>query len=96
VWDNPTAVLPSPFIPIAGDECVQCETCIDRCMLGALQLDEIEEKVVVNAEKCIGCGVCAIACPTEALKLSRIDRPEKPFDTDVDLYMTVARDNERL
>jgi ferredoxin len=96
VWDNPTAVLPSPFIPIAGDECVQCEECVERCMLGALQLDEEEEKVVVDAEKCIGCGVCAIACPTEALKLSRIDRPEKPFDTDLDMYMTVARDNERL
>ena len=96
VWDNPTAVLPSPFIPIAGDECAQCEACIDRCMLGALQLDEIEEKVVVDVEKCIGCGVCTIDCPTDALKLSRIDRPEKPFDTDVDMYMTVARDNERL
>ena len=75
---------------------MQCGACVDRCMLGALQLDEIEEKVAVDAEKCIGCGVCAIACPTEALMLSRIDRPEKPFDTDVDLYMTVARDNERL
>jgi hypothetical protein len=40
--------------------------------------------------------VCAIACPTDALKLSRIDRPKKPFDTDVDLYMAIARDNERL
>jgi Fe-S-cluster-containing hydrogenase component 2 len=65
-------------------------------MLGALHLDEEEEKVEVDAEKCIGCGVCAIACPTEALKLSRIDRPEKPFDTDVDMYITVAQDNERL
>jgi ferredoxin len=65
-------------------------------MLGALQLDEIEEKVIADVEKCIGCGVCAIDCPTEALKLSRIDRPEKPFDTDMEMYMTVARDNERL
>jgi ferredoxin len=96
VWDNPTAVLPSPFIPIAGDECVQCETCIDRCMLGALSLDAEEEKIVVDAEKCIGCGVCTIACATEALKLHRIDRPEKPFDTDVEMYMTLARDNNRL
>jgi ferredoxin len=96
VWDNPTAVLPSPFIPIAGDDCVQCGECIERCMLGALQLDETEGKAVADAEKCIGCGVCAIACPTDALKLSRIDRPKKPFDTDVDLYVAIARDNERL
>ncbi len=96
VWDNPTAVLPSSFIPIAGEDCVQCGICVDRCMLGALHLDEGEEKVVVDAEKCIGCGVCAVACPTEALKLHRIDRPEKPFDTGMEWYMTVAQENNRL
>ena len=50
----------------------------------------------VDPEKCIGCGVCAIACPTETLKLHRVDRTEKPFDTDVEWYMTVAQDNNRL
>jgi len=96
VWDNPTAVLPSPFIPVAGDECVQCETCVDRCLLGALRLDEQEEIIVVDAEKCIGCGVCAITCPNETLKLHRTERQEKPFDTDMEWYMTVAQDNNRL
>ena len=96
VWDNPTAVLPSPFIPIAGDECMQCETCIDRCLLAALSMDDEAGRAVVDAEKCIGCGVCTITCPTEALKLHRTDRHEKPFDTDMDMLITVARDNNRL
>lgn len=95
-WDNPTAVLPSPFIPRASEECISCGTCVDRCMLGALSLDEGEGRSVVDPEKCIGCGVCTITCPTEALKLHRIERPNKPFDTRVDLVMTVAHDNNRL
>jgi ferredoxin len=82
--------------PKAGDECVQYETCIDRCLLEALRLDEEEEKVVVDAEKYIGCGVYAIACTTEALKLHRTDRPEKPFETDMEWYITMAKDNYRL
>lgn len=96
VWDNPTAVLPSSFIPIAGDDCVQCGTCVDRCLLGALSLDEEEERVVVDVEKCIGCGVCTITCPNEALKLHRTERQEKSFDTDLELFMTIAKDNNRL
>ena len=51
---------------------------------------------VVDAEKCIGCGVCAIACPMDALKLHRTERPGKPFDTDMELFMTLAQDNDRL
>ncbi|MBT6615461.1 MAG: hypothetical protein HOB38_25430, partial [Deltaproteobacteria bacterium] len=41
-WDNPTAVLPSQFLPMAGDDCTMCETCIDRCLLGALFIDDDE------------------------------------------------------
>jgi len=95
-WDNPTAVLPSPFAPRAGDDCTSCGACIDRCFLGALSLDEEADRSVVDVEKCIGCGVCTITCPTGALKLHRVERPNVPFESRVDLVMTVARDNNRL
>lgn len=95
-WDNPTAVLPSPFAPQAGDECLSCGTCVDRCFFGALSLDEEAGRSVVDLEKCIGCGVCTITCPTEALKLHRVERPKAPFETRIDLVMTVAHDNNRL
>jgi ferredoxin len=95
-WDNPTAVLPSPFAPQASEECISCGTCVDRCFFGALSLDEEAGRSVVDPEKCIGCGVCTITCPTEALKLHRIERPDKPFDNRIDLVMTMARDNNRI
>jgi len=94
-WDNPTAVLPSNFIPEASDDCVLCGTCVDRCFLDALSLDEDAEKAVVDPDKCIGCGVCTITCPEEALKLKRFERTP-PFETAIELYGTVARDNNRL
>ena len=44
-WDNPTAVLPSAFVPQASDECIMCETCVDRCFFGALSMDDDAERV---------------------------------------------------
>jgi Pyruvate/2-oxoacid:ferredoxin oxidoreductase delta subunit len=95
-WDNPTAVLPSAFAPQASDECIMCETCVDRCFFGALSMDDDAGRSVVDPEKCIGCGVCTITCQTEALKLHRVERPSSPFETAIDLGVTVARENDRL
>ena len=95
-WDNPTAVLPSHFLPVAGDDCTMCETCIDRCVLGALAIDDDEGRSVADPEKCIGCGVCTLDCPEETLKLRRYERPEKPFNNMVAYFMKVAGDNNRL
>ena len=94
LWDNPTAVLPSSFLPEASDDCIECGECVDRCMLGALSLDEEAGRPVVDPEKCIGCGVCAVSCPVEALRLHRDERTP-PFQTAMDLYGTVAKDNNR-
>jgi formate hydrogenlyase subunit 6/NADH:ubiquinone oxidoreductase subunit I len=93
-WDNPTAVLPASFLPQANDDCVGCGECVDRCMLDALSLDEDEGRPIVDPEKCIGCGVCAVGCPEEALKLHRHERTP-PFQTAMDLYGTMAKDNDR-
>ena len=95
-WDNPTAVLPSQFLPMAGDDCSMCETCIDRCILDALYMDNDEGRSVADPDKCIGCGVCTIDCPEETLKLRRYERNEKPFNNMVEYFMKVAGDNDRL
>ena len=49
------------------ETCIGCGTCIDRCNLAALSLDE-EGKIAVT-EACVRCGQCAYVCPAQAVKL---------------------------
>lgn len=96
LWDNPTAISPSHFLPEASDDCVLCGTCVERCLVDAISLDVEAGRSVADPEKCIGCGVCTITCLTDALRLHRYERPTAPFETQIELLTTVARDNDRL
>lgn len=61
--------LPSPFMAQVDTEtCDACETCADRCPVGAI---EVNDHAVVDQEKCLGCGVCVPTCTTESIKLIR-------------------------
>jgi Pyruvate/2-oxoacid:ferredoxin oxidoreductase delta subunit len=75
-WDNPDSMLPSNYIPRADDSCVACGVCVERCVYGALSIDEEIERSVADVDLCIGCGVCVAGCPTGALKLFRFDRTQ--------------------
>jgi Na+-translocating ferredoxin:NAD+ oxidoreductase RNF subunit RnfB len=50
------------------DDCNGCETCLERCQMNALSMND-DGLAVVTEDRCIGCGLCVTACPTEALKL---------------------------
>jgi len=91
-WDNPDSILPSNFVSQADENCILCETCLDRCFFGALSVDEDAGRVVCDPEKCIGCGICTITCPTEALKLHRYERT-RPFDSRKELWTTITVEN---
>ncbi len=91
-WGNMSAILPSNFMPAAGDDCIGCELCIERCLLKALTMDDETDRPVVEPDKCIGCGVCALACPEENLELYRHERAT-PFDTSKKLVKTIAVEN---
>lgn len=61
--------IPSPFrAEIDGETCNLCETCAERCPVGAIK---IEELALVNKDICIGCGVCVPACTTKSISLVR-------------------------
>ncbi len=46
--------------------CSLCERCIEACPYGARELDQEEDKVVVDELMCQGCGSCATVCPNSA------------------------------
>ncbi len=53
---------------INPDLCSGCGTCIEKCPVDAIELND-SDIAVVNAEYCFGCGVCAHFCPENAITL---------------------------
>lgn len=67
---EPATICSSPFIVQADREaCEGCETCLERCQMEALSMED--DEVVVALERCIGCGLCVSTCPSDALSLTR-------------------------
>lgn len=91
-WENPDALSPSNFVPKPDEDCVGCETCVDRCILEALAMDENTGVIQVDIDKCIGCGICTLKCPQESLKLYRHKRTT-PFETSQELMEIVSVEN---
>ncbi|NVM01316.1 MAG: 4Fe-4S binding protein [Candidatus Helarchaeota archaeon] len=71
---------------IDKEKCIACETCVDRCPVGAIEMEEI---AVVNRDKCLGCGLCASVCPEEAITLKLREDGEEPFDRVIELGMAI-------
>ncbi len=72
-----------------SEECTGCGTCVERCQMGALSVDEEHGVVKVNLDRCLGCGNCVDACPSEAIHLvQKASEIVPPLDTE-DLYDTI-------
>ena len=66
---------PSRFrVQIDSDLCTGCETCLERCFFGVIEMSD-EQAVVANPDKCMGCGVCQVTCPSEAISMVQV-RPK--------------------
>ena len=73
----PASRVSTPFAAAIDPEtCAGCGTCIERCQMVALTLDD--GTTSLNADRCIGCGLCVTTCPTESLQLVRKPAPEQP------------------
>ena len=73
----PAAMVSSPFLArIDSETCIGCETCLDRCQMEALDVED--EHAVLNADRCIGCGLCVSTCPSGALTLERKPQETQP------------------
>lgn len=69
-----SAFTPSRFrVKLIDEECIGCETCVDRCQFHAITVDDI---ALIDLEKCFGCGNCVQTCPSDALILEEI-RPKE-------------------
>ena len=59
----PLNTLTSYIAKVNDDECIGCETCVEKCPVDAIDIEDAIAQV--NDKICIGCGVCAHACPQD-------------------------------
>ena len=73
----PAAMASASFVARVDPEvCIGCETCLERCQMEALSMED--EHAVVNPDRCIGCGLCVSTCPSGALSLYRKSEEAQP------------------
>jgi Pyruvate/2-oxoacid:ferredoxin oxidoreductase delta subunit len=71
-------ISPSSYVAQVDSElCTACETCAERCPMGAIALGE-DDVSVVDEALCIGCGVCTPSCPSEAVNLIKREEMSPP------------------
>jgi len=74
---RPVDHLSSPFYAASvPDTCNGCETCIERCQMDAVYIDN--GKSAIKIDRCIGCGLCVSTCPTGSMTLIRKPAADQP------------------
>ena len=67
---KPALLVSSPFrASLTVDTCKGCGTCIKRCQMEAVYMNE--GKAALHPDRCIGCGLCVSTCPANCLSLVR-------------------------
>jgi len=82
---KPADVVASNFyVQVNADLCAGSETCVGRCPIEAIK---VENGVAsVDLARCIGCGLCVPTCPQNALSLVRKPQEVRPPMTQEDRY----------
>jgi NAD-dependent dihydropyrimidine dehydrogenase PreA subunit len=70
--------------------CTGCGTCVERCQIDAISMDEQNDCSVINIDRCIGCGNCVVTCPTEALKMVKMEKESVLPEDSTGLYKILA------
>ncbi|MCG6909605.1 MAG: 4Fe-4S dicluster domain-containing protein [Deltaproteobacteria bacterium] len=84
------------FAVVSSEDCIGCETCLDRCQIDAVRM--ADDTAVVDLDRCIGCGLCVTTCPEEAIRLMK--KPESnqylPPKTGAETYIRIAEERGKL
>jgi MinD superfamily P-loop ATPase containing an inserted ferredoxin domain len=67
-YQRPDLIAHADYVAeVDSDACIQCGTCVKRCVFGAQAGDGAA--VVFHQEKCFGCGLCVTTCPVQAITM---------------------------
>ena len=77
------------YASVDPESCTGCETCVERCQVNAVSIDENIGVSTVNLDRCLGCGNCVSSCPSEAISLFKKEKEVTPPENSEDLYDTI-------
>jgi ferredoxin len=87
-FDRPAELYTSNYFATVDSElCEGCETCVDRCQMEALAIED--EVSTVNLDRCIGCGLCVSTCPSDAMQLQKKELEVAPPMNAGELYQKI-------
>jgi len=90
---NPASLVHSNYyVRIRKEDCLGCETCVERCQMEAIHMqDGIAE---VNLDYCIGCGLCVSTCSGKVIDLVRKNEEDcyTPPANVVETYIRIAQE----
>jgi len=84
------------FAEVNPEICTACGTCVDRCQVDAISIDERLNVSRVNLIRCIGCGNCVTTCPSEAISLIKKDKETVPPKDSESLYEIIAANRKGM
>jgi ferredoxin len=76
------------FAAVDDGSCSGCETCVDRCAMGAISY--ADGTASVDTLICIGCGLCVSTCPQGAMHLVEKATTKTPPKSTGDLYKRIT------
>ncbi len=82
------------YAKVDPELCTGCETCVERCHLNALKIEN--DISAVNCNKCVGCGNCVQVCPSEAIQLIKKEKETIPPKTLQDLFMNIMEKKSKI
>jgi Pyruvate/2-oxoacid:ferredoxin oxidoreductase delta subunit len=94
--NNPDAIAKSNYYAVVDeDSCSSCETCVERCQVNAIQMED--DIAVIDKNLCIGCGLCVSTCPTEAISMvhKAPDEAVHIYADDSELLQTLAKEKNK-
>ena len=84
------------FARVDEEECTGCETCLERCQIDAIEVEDGIAEIILN--RCIGCGLCVTTCPVDAIELTKKPEEElyEPPKSGAETYMRIMQERGKL
>lgn len=94
--DQPAkAVCTNFYASVNGENCTACESCVERCQMDAITVEDVAD---VDVDRCIGCGLCITACDFEALSMIEKDEADRwiPPTNTFKTYLNIAKERGKI